>query len=63
MTGEAHGPVSPPPPCGGLPDVQGNTDLWLLDGTRTSRFLINTVLDEETATPVTFIQNWQPEAN
>ena len=43
--------------------MQGNTDLWLLDGTRTSRFLINTVLDEETATPVTFIQNWQPEGN
>jgi hypothetical protein len=32
------------------------------DVARDGRFLINTVLDEATATPITLIQNWQPPA-
>lgn len=34
-------------------------DIWLLDGARMSRFLINTVLDDA-ASLITLIQNWQP---
>ncbi len=31
------------------------------DVTRDGRFLINTVLDDAVATPITLIQNWRPE--
>ena len=32
------------------------------DVTRDGRFLINTVLDDVSATPITIIQNWNPDA-
>ena len=32
------------------------------DVTRDGRFLINTVLDDAVATPITLIQHWQPDA-
>lgn len=31
------------------------------DVTRDGRFLINTVLDDAVATPITLIQNWRPK--
>ena len=41
---------------GGVDNGQGRQ----YDVARDGRFLINTVLDDETATPITLIQNWQP---
>ena len=32
------------------------------DVARDGRFLINTVLDDAAATPITLIQNWKPPA-
>ena len=43
---------------GGLDNAQGRQ----YDVTRDGRFLINTVLDDATATPITLIQNWRPDA-
>ena len=41
---------------GGVDNGQGRQ----YDVTRDGRFLINTVLDDQAATPITLIQNWQP---
>ena len=41
---------------GGVDNQQGRQ----YDVTRDGRFLINTVLDDAAATPITLIQNWQP---
>jgi len=42
---------------GGVDTQQGRQ----YDVTRDGRFLINTVLDDATTTPITLIQNWQPD--
>ncbi len=41
---------------GGVDNLQG----WQYDVTRDGRFLINTVLGDATATPITLILNWTP---
>ena len=43
---------------GGVDNNQGRQ----YDVTRDGRFLINTVLDE-TAAPITLLQNWKPQGN
>ncbi|MBM3778018.1 MAG: hypothetical protein FJW23_07225 [Acidimicrobiia bacterium] len=35
---------------------------WQYDVSRDGRFLINTVLGETTAAPITLLQHWNPEA-
>ena len=32
------------------------------DGARDGRFLMNTVVEDATAAPITILQNWQPPA-
>ncbi len=41
---------------GGFDNLQGRQ----FDVTRDGRFLINTVTDDASATPITLIQNWAP---
>ena len=41
---------------GGIDSQQGRQ----YDVTRDGRFLINTVLDDQAASPITLIQHWQP---
>ena len=58
-TPEPGGPVALFPTRivgGGMDNGQGRQ----YDITRDGRFLINTVLDEATASPITLIQNWTP---
>ena len=43
---------------GGVDNSQGPQ----FDVTRDGRFLINTVLDDTVTTPITLIQNWNPDA-
>ena len=43
---------------GGGADIQQGRQY---DVTRDGRFLINTVMDDAAATPITLIMNWQPK--
>ena len=43
---------------GGVDNAQGRQYRVTRDG----RFLINTVLDDAVATPITLLMNWQPDA-
>ena len=56
-TGHAGGAVSHADLCGGVDNGQSRN----YDVTRDGRFLINTVLDDAAATPITLIQHWQPK--